>query len=70
MLQIHSYDQLAQGVVISLTTVDGRCKKKTSFLWTSLHRGQSQFILEKKNHLNKTIKSLSPFYPIHVTIES
>jgi hypothetical protein len=45
--------------------------KRTSFLWTSFHSGVSnQFILEQKNHLNKIIKSLSLFYPIHVTIES
>jgi len=27
MLQIHSYNQLAHGVVIILTTVEGRCEK-------------------------------------------
>jgi hypothetical protein len=54
MLQIHPYAQLAHWSVVTLTTVENRCEKWFFF----------------SNHLNKTIKSLSLLYPIHVTIES
>ena len=71
MLQNHPHVQLAHWAVVTLTTVEDRCEKDHAPHEASLIFGFSNpFILEKKNHLNKTIKSLFLFYPIHVTFES
>jgi hypothetical protein len=71
MLQIPPYVQLAHWAVVTLTTVEDRCKKdhaahEASLMWLF----ESVHCRKEKNHLNKTIKSLFPFYPIHVTLES
>ena len=71
MLQIHPYAQLAHWAVVTLTTSRIVVKKDHAPHEASLIVAfQNPFILEKKNHLNKTIKSLFLFYPIHVTLES
>ncbi len=70
MLQIHPHALRAHWAVVTLTTVEDRCVNDHTPPEASLIGFSNPFILEKKNHLNKTIKSLFLFYPIHVTLES
>ena len=65
------YAQLAHWAFVTHTTVVNHCWRTRLVNVLSAFFGFSNpFILEKKNHLNKTIKSLFLFYPIHVTLES